>query len=272
MLKDVRAHARLRCTVVASAIVASSAAACGYSEDEMQVKRDRISELGQELAAARQAHEQLQTRFDELDQQNRRMVAQLQELGTNVEQLQSERSDLKRALEEHKARMQRAQERLKTFRKMLDQFHSMIASGKLRVRIGRGRMVVELAESILFDSGSARLKKGGKAALAQVAEVLKTIPDRDYQIAGHTDDVPIRGRRFASNWELSAARAVTVTRFVEAQGLESLHLSAAGYADTRPVASNEGPEGRAQNRRIEIVLMPNLDELPDLTLLTKLDS
>jgi chemotaxis protein MotB len=141
----------------------------------------------------------------------------------------------------------------------------MIDSGKLRVRVVRGRMVVELAENILFDSGRADLKKEGEEALAQVASVLNTIPNRDFQIAGHTDNIPIKSAKFPSNWELSTARAVEVTRFLAEKGVDTARLSAAGYADTQPVAANTEPEGRKQNRRIEIVLMPNLDELPDLS-------
>jgi chemotaxis protein MotB len=141
----------------------------------------------------------------------------------------------------------------------------MIASGKLRVRIVRGRMVVELSENILFDSGKSELKKEGTAALQEVAGVLSSIPDREFQIAGHTDNVPIKSAKFPSNWGLSTARAVTVARSLASQGVPANRLSAAGYAESQPVASNDTPEGRAQNRRIEIVLMPNLDELPDLS-------
>jgi chemotaxis protein MotB len=143
----------------------------------------------------------------------------------------------------------------------------MIASGQLRVRIQRGRMVVELSENILFDSGKADLKKEGQAALQEVAGVLASIADRDFQIAGHTDNIPIKSARFPSNWELSTARAVTVARFLASQSVPANRLSAAGYAESQPVASNDTPEGRAQNRRIEIVLMPNLDELPNLSAL-----
>ena len=95
--------------------------------------------------------------------------------------------------------------------------------------------------------------------------MLASIQNRDFQIAGHTDNKPIKSARFPSNWELSTARGVAVTRFLAANGVPETRLSAAGYADTQPVASNDTPEGRAQNRRIEIVLMPNLDELPDLS-------
>jgi len=94
-----------------------------------------------------------------------------------------------------------------------------------------------------------------------------SIEGRDLQIAGHTDNVPISTRRFPSNWELSTARAVHVARFLIEHEVPQQRLSAAGYADTQPVASNESGEGRQQNRRIEIVLMPHLDELPNLSVL-----
>jgi chemotaxis protein MotB len=129
-------------------------------------------------------------------------------------------------------------------------------------------MVVELAENILFDSGKSDLKKEGQEALTEVAAVLSSIPNRDFQIAGHTDDIPIKSAKFPSNWELSTARAVEVTRYLSTKGVDPSRLSAAGYAETQPVASNADTEGRKQNRRIEIVLMPNLDELPDLSSLS----
>ena len=103
------------------------------------------------------------------------------------------------------------------------------------------------------------------AALAELAGILRTIKDRDFQIAGHTDNVPIRTRQFPSNWELSTARAVSVVKFLQESGVGPTHLSASGYAEFQPAANNETKEGKAANRRIEIVLMPNLNELPDLT-------
>jgi len=150
---------------------------------------------------------------------------------------------------------------------MIDKFKKMVDAGKLRVRIVRNRMVVELSENILFDSGKADLKGEGKSALEEVATVLATISGREFQVTGHTDNIPIKSPRFPSNWELSTARAVTVTRFLADNGVPADRVSAAGYADTQAVASNDTPEGRQQNRRIEIVLMPNLEELPDLSAL-----
>jgi chemotaxis protein MotB len=96
---------------------------------------------------------------------------------------------------------------------------------------------------------------------AQVARVLATIPGRAFQVAGHTDNVPIDSARFPSNWELSTARAVEVVKLLVSQGVGPKTLSAAGYGEFDPVASNDAPDGRAKNRRIEITLQPNLDEL-----------
>ena len=237
---------------------ALAAGACGYSEEEMQAKRDEIADLQAKLASSEERAASLDARLTELGANNAQLSERLSVAG-------AEKGELERALEELRAREKQAQARLAVFTEMLNKFKAMIDSGKLRVRVVRGRMVVELSENILFDSGRATLKKGGEEALAEVAGVLASIPNRDFQIAGHTDNIPIKSRRFPSNWELSTARAVEVTKFLAEHGVDPARLSAAGYADTQPVASNAEPEGRAQNRRIEIVLMPNLDELPDLS-------
>ena len=108
------------------------------------------------------------------------------------------------------------------------------------------------------------MKPDGKAALTKVAQVLSTVGDRDFLVAGHTDNVPIRTAMFPSNWELSTRRAVEVVHILVAQGMSPKVLAAAGYGEFDPVAANDTPEHRAQNRRIEIVLQPNLSDLPPL--------
>jgi chemotaxis protein MotB len=122
-------------------------------------------------------------------------------------------------------------------------------------------MVIELANDILFDSGKTEVKPVGKQALAQVATVLMTLPNRHFQVAGDTDNVPIQTARFPSNWELSTERAVQVVRFLVAQGMKPEVLSAAGYGEFDPIAPNDTAAGRAKNRRTEISLQPNIDEL-----------
>jgi chemotaxis protein MotB len=252
--------------LLATVLFAGSAVpGCGYSEEEMQVKQDRIDQLSRQLDTLSGEHEKLQERFKVVAGENAALNERLRQMGMSMEDSKRSMQQLNKMVEELRARERQAQARLATFQNMLEKFSKMIESGKLRVRIVRNRMVVELAENILFDSGKENLKPEGQEALSEVATVLASIKERDFQIAGHTDNIPIKSRRFPSNWELSTARAVTVTRFLAEKGVPALRLSAAGYADTQPVESNDTPEGRAQNRRIEIVLMPNLDELPDLS-------
>lgn len=236
-------------------------------------ERARISELEGELSESERQRTELETQLAELQRENDAMAARLTELGENVESLRSRASTLEgdltaaeRERDELRERERQANERLATFRAMLERFRSMIDSGRLRVSIVRNRMVVELPDNVLFDSGQAELKPEGAATLAEVASVLASIEGRVFQIAGHTDNVPIRSRRFPSNWELSTARAVVVARYLIDNGnMTSDRISAAGYADTVPIESNDTEDGRSRNRRIEIVLMPNLDELPDLS-------
>jgi chemotaxis protein MotB len=116
-----------------------------------------------------------------------------------------------------------------------------------------------MVEKILFDSGKADIKTNGKKVLDRVAEILKTITDKQIRIEGHTDNVPIGAtlaEKFPTNWELSTARATTVARYLQEKGVSPAVLNAAGYSEYKPVESNETDEGKAKNRRIEIVLIP----------------
>jgi hypothetical protein len=131
-------------------------------------------------------------------------------------------------------------------------------------------MVVKLPDRLMFDTGQAELRPEGKLLLDDVAEVLKAVPNREFQVAGHTDDVPIRSWRYPSNWHLSATRSVNVTRYLIERGVPASRISGAAYADTRPLSASSTEEARQVNRRIEIVLLPNLAELPDLSVLDKM--
>lgn len=157
-----------------------------------------------------------------------------------------------------------ADARAATYQSLTDKLRSMIDSGKLSVKIRKGRMLISLPNDVLFASGSADLKKAGQDAVAQVAQVLSGFADRQFLVAGHTDDQPIHTRRFPSNWELSTERAVTVTRFLIEKGMKPDALGAVGYGEFDPVAPNDTDENRALNRRIEIQLQPNLSELPTM--------
>lgn len=221
---------------------------------------------------------EIEARSAELEQLNIVRVSEIRGLRTKVasmeelqQQLAATRSKLdstKGRIDDLEAREELADSRLQTLKELLDKLKGVIESGDLSVRIKRGRMVLELPSAILFKSGEADLSDKGKETLDKVATVLVEIKDREFQVAGHTDNVPLgKENQFGSNWHLSAARAVSVVQYLVEQGVSPKNLSAAGYSRYRPVASNKGARGKARNRRISIALMPNLKELPDLTTL-----
>jgi chemotaxis protein MotB len=223
----------------------------GCKKDELAAKDARIAELeaqGGETGAS-------------LDQCKK----DRENLNKLVKGYTGEINAMEAALAEAAAREARAAKRLEEYNSMLKQLKSMIDSGKLKVRIVRNKMVIELPEAVLFASGSAKLKKEGIRVLAELGPVLASIKGREFQVGGHTDNKPIRTKRFPSNWELSGARAIDVGELLIEYGVPGNRISAAAYADTQPVESNDTAEGRAKNRRIEIALQPNLDELPDLS-------
>src|SRR5690606_36431449 len=148
---------------------------CGYSEEEMQAERDKLAATQAKLAEAEERGNSLDAQLQELNARNAELMERLNLAGAEKGTLSATLAERERALEELRARERQAQARLKTFQEMVDKFRAMIDSGKLRVRVVRGRMVVELSENILFDSGRAELKKKGKEALEQVASVLASI-------------------------------------------------------------------------------------------------
>lgn len=143
---------------------------------------------------------------------------------------------------------------------MEQQFQSDLESKDVTISELQGRLTVNILDRVLFDSGEARLKPDGEAVLAKVAVLLGKYPSRQVQVAGHTDDVPIRNRTadgFTDNWALSAGRATAAVKFlVEKGGVDPKRIAAVGFGEFRPVADNATPEGRARNRRIAVVVLP----------------
>jgi chemotaxis protein MotB len=176
-------------------------------------------------------------------------------------------AELAAQLEELRKQKAAADARAALFNDFVAKFRKMIDAGKVSIHVRHGRIVLTMRNDVLFDEGKTDLKPAGKAALAEIGQALKTVSSRAFQVSGHTDNFPIKNKDFASNWELSTARAVVVVKFLAQQGVTSTNLSAAGYAEWDPVSSNADANGRAKNRRIEISLVPNIEELislPDL--------
>jgi chemotaxis protein MotB len=222
--------------------------ALAAEQKEVEQLNARIKALEAELAAAQGS----------LDAANKEKASLLKDRSS----LQASVADMQAALKELAERRAAAEERVAQFKDLLSRFKKLIDAGQLRVKIVDGRMVVVLATDILFASGKADLSESGRVALLEVAKILATIPDRHYQVEGHTDNVPIQTERFPSNWELASARALTVVRTLEEGGVSSARLSGASYGEYRPVADNKTLDGRVSNRRIEIVVVPDLSELP----------
>ena len=158
-----------------------------------------------------------------------------------------------------------SEKRLQAFRELTAKFKSLVDTGKLNVVFRQGQMVLELPSGVLFASGSADLSRTGQVALAEILNVLQDFVDRRFMIAGHTDNVPIRGRKFNNNWALSTARAVSVVDYMISSSFPPGNLAAAGFGEFAPVAPNDTAENKQKNRRIEIILVPDLSELPGLT-------
>ena len=241
---------------------------CGIKQEVYDAK---VAELNKALAdldqsrkdadAAKQACAAQQAK---LDAENSALKHKLDQAHIDYSNLASVSEEDKKRIAELQKQQAAAEKRAQQFRDMVAKFKSMIDAGKLQVEIRDGLMLVKLPDNILFDPGKTDLKPAGKDAIAQVTSILSGIEGRKFQVAGHTDNVPIKSARFKSNWELSAARAVEVTKLMIADGMDPKRLSAAGFADELPVGDNATDEGRRANRRIEIVVQPNLNELPGM--------
>ena len=146
-----------------------------------------------------------------------------------------------------------------------DEMRKALESKEVTISELKGKLTVNILDRILFDSGEADLKPEGQRILEKIATVLAQHTNRQVHVIGHTDDVPIH-RRFASNWELSTARATAAVRFLqERAGVDPRRLGAVGYGQFHPIALNTSAEGRAKNRRIEVVILPEELKITELS-------
>ncbi|MGM0576512.1 MAG: OmpA family protein [Myxococcota bacterium] len=241
-------------------------------QEAQEACTQKSADLEEALAAEQGKVRDLEQRISAMDEQLEETRGEKARLLKDRAKLKASAAELEEALAELEKRKAAAEERAGAYRDLLARFQKMIEAGKLRVRIIDGRMVVQLATDILFPSGSARLSRDGRGAIEEVTDVLVSIPERRYEIAGHTDDVPISGGRYDSNWELAFGRANSVLQTMIDVDMPPERVHASSYGEYRPVASNETREGRAQNRRIEIVLVPDLSALPGAEALEEIGS
>lgn len=222
-------------------------------------KRDRA--LAKTNADLTKSSIELETRAQEIARLRSELY--VLERSSNVDRSRSGAriAELAKRLGELEAAQSAAEARAAFYRDISLKLREQIDSGDLDVVVRDGRMVLRLSNDVLFDTGRTELKPAGRSALAAIAKVLATYPQRQFQVAGHTDDVPIKNDRFASNWELSSGRALRVLHFLVEQGVPAHALSAAGYGEVDPIATNASVDGKKKNRRTEITLQPTIDEL-----------
>jgi chemotaxis protein MotB len=254
-------------------------AGCGHSEEEWQAKLRESQDLQNQLNAEKAAHQKAQGELDDAHGQIEKLREDLKKAGVNLSNVNADLAEQKAALEKLRKDKEQLEAIRKRFEALKQKLDSLTKLG-LNVTVRKNRMTIQLPGDVLFDSGRVDLKKDGKDILVKVAEVIRNDKDlmaRSFQVAGHTDNKPLAGGPFRDNWGLSVMRAREVLSFLispaEAKagggGLTPDHWSAAGYGDTDPVAGNENPENMQKNRRVELVVLPNVEEMLDLKSLTK---
>ena len=203
----------------------------------------------------------LRAHVADLKQENGLLKGENENLSQNVKALEEKNVALHSDAEAlERQRKAEVEEMRGTYENLLENMKGEIAKGEITITQLRGKLKVNMLDEILFDSGKTTVKPQGLEVLQRVGSILVNVKDRAISIEGHTDNVPIGAelkKRYPTNWELSAVRATTVARYLqEKTGIDPGLLSAIGYGEYQPVALNESEEGRAKNRRIEIVLVP----------------
>lgn len=246
---------------------------------ELDSMKNENTALQQKIDELTKKDADLENKIKELQNTIAERTNSVREWEQNAEQKQLEIAKLRQELdataqeklrvEQEKARVEAEKEKAiaelnRTYNNLVAELKEEIKQGEIEVVQLKDKLSLSMVEKILFDSGSSVIKKHGKEVLDRVAGILKKVSDRQIRIEGHTDNVPIGERikeKFPSNWELSTARATNVVKYLIEKGVDPNLLSPAGYGQYRPVAPNDTEEGRAKNRRIEIVLIP-LDLAP----------
>lgn len=231
-------------------------------KDTYMKKVSETDELSKNLAAEQQKNKNLSAENADLKKQLTAVTAEKEELNNVLnaksDELSKKIAALRAENEQLKKTKEKVQQASKTYETMLEKMKSEVAQGQVTITELKGKLTVNMVDAILFDSGQSEVKKQGQEVLEKLIDVLKDVKGKVIRVEGHTDNVQIHGnlaKKYPTNWELSSARATNVTRYLQKAGIDPSMLSTAAYGEFRPVAPNDTKEGRAKNRRIEIVLV-----------------
>ena len=254
-------HARSRWTT-ALCVLALAASGCvtrgSYLEatrerDQLATEKHRLEERVKLLEASNKA---LSSERIELINSVEDLRQSQIELEEGVRDLERRHAEASQALAEREAQLGELQQLTGTYEGLISDLESEVQAGQIEIERMRDGLRLNLSDEILFDSGSAALNPSGREVLSRVGARLTELPDR-VEVQGHTDNVPIARGPYPSNWELAAARATGVVRWLEQQGVDPTRLTGVSFGEYHPIAANDTPEGRARNRRIEVRLLPN---------------
>ncbi|MEA1987366.1 MAG: OmpA family protein [Candidatus Marinimicrobia bacterium] len=245
------------------------------SKENEQLK-DRVKKLGGKVGDLSESKSNLAERMGKLEEekaklekQKRVLLADRKNIKKEMENLNEEKATLNEEklqlsdqIKELKKLKEAAEKRSAEFKKVMAKLQNMIDAGTLSVVMRDGRMIVSLSSDILFPPGKTYLSTAGKVALANLARTLRTLGDRNFLVVGHSDNDKINTKRYPSNWELSSQRAIEVVKLLETNGVNPAMLTAGGASMFDPLVANDTKYHKAQNRRVEIVFMPNMEEIP----------
>lgn len=250
------------CGTAAAALALGGCVTQGTYEELQAQKNQEIAALESERATLDAQRTALAQQVRILEEQRAALEAEKASLASEKSAIEGQRAELLKqvdVLETQKTKLVSASRQSQAqYDALVDSLSDQVQKGQLQIRRYKDMLTVDVAEQLFFDSGKAALKEGGKAVLKQVAAAMQGYEDKAIRVVGHTDDVPIAKawrNVFPSNWELSAARATTVVRFLQDAGIEPGRLIASGRAEYAPIAPNDSAEGRQKNRRIEITLI-----------------
>ena len=223
--------------------------------------RQNISSLNDQIASLQKNIDDLNAKVSDLKSQNSRLGQQTAEQQNKLSQSEQSLQQQKQKLEQLQDLLNQQKQASEDLKNKMSEALKGFNSNELSVYNKDGKVYVSLSEQLLFPSGSAVVNPKGVDALSKLAAVLNLNNDVAVNIEGHTDSIPIRGR-YQDNWDLSTARANAIVRIlVNNYKVDPTRVISSGHSYYEPVASNSTPEGRAKNRRTDIILSPKLDEM-----------
>ena len=221
----------------------------------------RVAQQESEIGQLKQQIGDLNKKVDDLTNRTGQLSTDAANKQSALNKSQQELAANQKRLEQLQALMDQQKRAIQEIRKKMADALVGFNSNELTVAIKNGKVYVSLQENLLFPSGSAVVNPKGKVALGKLAEVLNNNPEITVDIEGHTDSIPIRGK-YQDNWDLSTARATSIVRILTVDyKVDPIRIVASGHSQYDPVQTNSTADGRALNRRTEIILSPKLDEL-----------